>query len=713
MKNPFPIFSILFILAPFIFGSTAIANTVQQRKTDSLRLEIEERNGAEKITSQLELALLIFENSNQEAKELAKSALSSAKEIGDIDLQLRAFLVHGRVFMGSEELDLSQAYYDSALFLSDLIAEVEYKGEILFRQGVNQYKKGDQVKALETYAEALAACRETENFKIMGSVYSMMGTIFRINGMYDRAIEYNIKSALNYNKANYEEGNAWVNYLLGRIYTDINLPQRALDYFYESLRIYEQFASMDGNKNGVSICQEQIALQELRLGNHDKARSSIDIVLRIHTEGDSKYGISSAFTIFGKIEYSAGNYTLAEDYLRKSLDLKREIDDVMGYSANYEYLGLCQVATGQVEEGIITIKQGLQQAETNLQKKIQLDICKKLAEIYMSINELEKASFYQNEVIEIQNDLLFRAASVKMEQLQAFYEIDEQNSQILELEKENEISSLRIQQQRTFQVVMVIGILLALVLAIVIYLFNRKIQRSNQQLKELNITKDKLFSIISHDLQGPMGTTRGLSEVLLEKLDDKSDPDFKEILQSMHNNINETFDLLTNLLQWARTQIEGIRFNPEILTLHAIANKVLKSLSYQAQKKGIKLKVDIEEGVELKADANMLDAIVRNLISNAIKFTNEGGNIVISAIQKHDGTTICIKDDGIGMTSDTMKNLFSLDTNTSTHGTLGEKGTGLGLIVCKEFVGLHKGEIWVESNPNGGSTFCFTIPVSK
>lgn len=710
MKHPLLKLSLLILFTSIIFGTDVYGISTQNALTDSLRKELISRTGAEKIAIELELALEIFDTNNQEAKELANSALESSKNLGDLSLEMQSYYVHGRVFLTYEEIAVSQAYYDTALFISDIIRDLEYKGEILFRQGVNHYKSSDQVKALESYGNALSACRASENFKVMGSIYSMMGTIFRVNGMYDRAIEYNIKSSLNYGKAEFEEGEAWVNYLLGRIYADINKAEKALEYFNLSLGIYEHIASIDGNENGLAICHEQIALQELILGNHSKARSSIDIVLDIHTRGESKYGISSAYIIYGKIEYSAGNFLLAEDYLRKSLDLTKEVDHELGFSVIYEYLGLCLVAKGQVNKGVEMMKQGLHRAGIHKQGKIELDINKKLAEIFLNLNDPAQASMYQKEVIRIQNEILFEAASTKMEQLQALYEIDEKNMQILELEKENEISSLRIQQQHNLQTFMVIAILLSVIIALVIFLSYRKIQENNRQLKESNITKDKLFSIISHDLQGPMGTTRGLSEVLRQKLENKNESDFMEIFHSMHQNIHETYDLLTNLLQWARTQIKGIQFNPEILSMEEMTEKALKSVANQIQAKNIKITVDIDLGISVFADVNMLDAILRNLLSNAMKFTNEGGNIVVNAIQLNQQTQVCIQDDGIGMSTDTLNNLFSLDENTSTPGTSGEKGTGLGLIVCKEFIEIHKGKIWVISTPNEGSSFYFTIP---
>ncbi len=704
------ILSILISSGSLVVKTGLYGQAVQNILADSLRKEALSEVGVAKISTQLELALLIFENENQEAKVLAQSALAGAQEIGDKVSQMRAYYIYGRILLDADDIAQSLIYYDSALYISNLIGDTEYKGEILFRKGVNYYNINDQVKALETYREALAACREADDFKVRGSIYSMMGTIYRVNGIYDRAIEYNIRASLNYEKANFEEGYAWINYLLGRIYADLNSSQKALGYFEESLRIYERIASLDGNENGVAICHEQIALQELNLGNYENARLSIDEVLNIHKRGGSKYGISSAYTIYGKIEYSAKNFPLAEDYLRKSLDLKEEIEDLKGFSVVYEFLGLCLVAKGQVNDGIQMIKQGLHQAELNNQRKIQLDINKKLAAIYLSANNQELANFYQNEVIEIQDELLFGAASIKMEQLQSFYEIEEKNSQILELEQENELNSLRIQKHRSTQILMIIGILLAVFIAVVIFLFNRRIEQNNLQLKKLNITKDKLFSIISHDLRGPVGTALGLSEVLLEKIEDKNGSDLKLYSHSLYNNLCETHDLMTNLLQWAQAQFKGIKSSPETLSMNHMANIALKPVANSAERKHIKITVDIDDKISVWADRSMLTAILRNLISNAIKFSNEHGTILIHAIQRNRRTEVCIEDNGIGMSSETLDKLFSLHSNSSTFGTAGEKGTGLGLILCKDFVEMQKGEIWVESTPNKGSSFFFTIP---
>jgi tetratricopeptide (TPR) repeat protein len=247
----------------------------------------------------------------------------------------------------------------------------------------------------------------------------MMGTIFMVNGLYDRAIEYIIKSKLNYEKVNFKDGHAWAAYLLGRIYADVKLPQKALKYFEEALEAYLELASIDGNKNGVAICYEQIGMLNLKSGNFKEARKNIEHVLQLYSESESKYGISNAHKNLGKIEYYMGNYERSENYLNNVLLIKKEIGDLLSQPSIYEYLGLSQIKRGRIEEGFNNIQQGLELALSNNQKKIQLEIYSKLTEAYLNLNNLKKANDCQNKQIEIQNLLLSDSASIKIEQLQA------------------------------------------------------------------------------------------------------------------------------------------------------------------------------------------------------------------------------------------------------------------------------------------------------
>jgi two-component system, sensor histidine kinase and response regulator len=238
-----------------------------------------------------------------------------------------------------------------------------------------------------------------------------------------------------------------------------------------------------------------------------------------------------------------------------------------------------------------------------------------------------------------------------------------------------------------------------------------KLHRQSIELKNLNITKDKFFSIIAHDLRGPMGGFMGLTDILTEQLRLMSMDDIQRYLESMRKASNNLFRLLENLLHWARLQQGAIPFNPQIVQLLPIINESLDMMNESATAKGIEMLCQIPENMKVFADDIVLQTILRNHISNAVKFTPKGGKVKIAARNSDDGfVEVSIQDTGIGMNKTMIESLFRLDVNTGRPGTDGEPSTGLGLLLCKEFIEKHGGHIRVESEEGKGSVFTFTIP---
>jgi signal transduction histidine kinase/ligand-binding sensor domain-containing protein len=239
------------------------------------------------------------------------------------------------------------------------------------------------------------------------------------------------------------------------------------------------------------------------------------------------------------------------------------------------------------------------------------------------------------------------------------------------------------------------------------------LEETNKQLSLLNATKDKLFSIIAHDLRNPFHTVMGFSELLITSFEKLPVEKTKKYLHLIHTSSTGGNILLENLLQWSRSQTGKINFEPEVLDLSDVANQVAIFLEIDAHRKNIVIHNLIETGTFVYADPNMLLTIIRNLISNAIKFTGENGEIKVLSLNDTHFVEISVADNGVGISENDQLNLFDINKNISTKGTNEEKGTGLGLILCKEFVERHNGKIWVESAPGKGSKFKFTIPVSK
>lgn len=236
---------------------------------------------------------------------------------------------------------------------------------------------------------------------------------------------------------------------------------------------------------------------------------------------------------------------------------------------------------------------------------------------------------------------------------------------------------------------------------------------STKNLKELNTTKDKLFSIIAHDLRSPFHSIIGFSDLMIKNLNNTDTENIEKYLNVINSSAKNTLILLDNLLNWAKSQTNQLRFNPEKINfLKAVMDTIILKTS-QAKAKNISLNYLSCDKIEVYADVVMLNIILRNLISNAIKFTNSGGQVGISAITKNKLVEISISDTGIGMNDKTLKELYHISSNKTTVGTANEHGSGLGLVLCKEFVEKHKGKIWVESEVGKGSIFKFTLPLKK
>jgi PAS domain S-box-containing protein len=233
----------------------------------------------------------------------------------------------------------------------------------------------------------------------------------------------------------------------------------------------------------------------------------------------------------------------------------------------------------------------------------------------------------------------------------------------------------------------------------------------NELLQTVNDEKDKFFSIIAHDLRGPLSAFVAASQIITEEIQTMAIDEIKALTVSMKTSATNIYSLLENLLEWSRLRRGGIDFVPQMINLKKKTLACIAVLNESARQKGIEIEVSVPGDIEVFADNNMLDALIRNLVSNALKFSAKGGKVnIIGGYYENKSVQIKISDTGIGMTQELKNKMFMMNERTSRPGTAGESSTGLGLLLCKEFVEKHNGKIWVESEPGKGSTFSFTIP---
>jgi len=240
---------------------------------------------------------------------------------------------------------------------------------------------------------------------------------------------------------------------------------------------------------------------------------------------------------------------------------------------------------------------------------------------------------------------------------------------------------------------------------------NNKLIESEQKLKSLNATKDKLFSIIGHDLRGSIGGFKSLIEMLLTNFDLTNTKELTKILTTIKSSTNKTYELLENLLLWSKNQQSETKIYLVKVSLFQVVGKCISLLSELEDSKQITIKNLISENDFIIADIDMILTIFRNLISNAIKFSQNGKSISISSTTNQSEIIISINDEGVGIDPADISKIFNTGEHYTTYGTLGEKGSGLGLLLCKDFVEKLGGKIWVESELGKGSKFKFTMPL--
>lgn len=236
-----------------------------------------------------------------------------------------------------------------------------------------------------------------------------------------------------------------------------------------------------------------------------------------------------------------------------------------------------------------------------------------------------------------------------------------------------------------------------------------RLRRALRELKAANAAKDRFFSIISHDLKGPFNGLVGISDLLVEEFDQLTKEEMLPLIEGLKNSSRTGYRLLQQLLEWARAQTGRIEYAPAKVDLKLLAEETQSLLSEQARAKQIELVLDLPEGATGWGDKNMLLTVLRNLTSNAIKFSHPGSTVRLEAQKIEMGWQVCVADQGVGMDDAARQKLFKLDTPLSTEGTSGEEGTGLGLLLVHEFIKRHEGQLWVESTPGQGSQFYFTL----
>jgi len=567
---------------------------------------------------------------------------------------------------------------------------------------------------------------------------------------YLRSIEYSTPIELDVETAKS------LNYL-GLIYWKWSEYALALDFFTRSLKIKERL----NDSFEIVVSLNNIANIYNELGNYILALQNANRALNIAQKMKDKYGIGRALNILGVTYFKLGEFEKAKESQLKSIEVKESVGDISGLGFSYSDLGNIYLETNKFDKaleyfkkslyyreklndhyGIATIMNAIGKVYTRtgdfvtsnnfLTQSLDIASRENLKEVvknnYLSFSELyekqgnntKALNFYK--LYSATKDSIFNMDNIKrIAQLQVRNEFEEKEKEIQFLKKERQIQTLEVERQKS-QIAILIIVLIVVALIILSIIFriryinktnklleekNKEIQLREKELIEANTTKDKFISIIAHDLRSPFTGLLGMSQILIDGYEFLPKEKVRFFLKEFRASIVYLLDLIENLLNWARLQSGRIEFTPENFKLYDETQKIVNLLSANASVKNINIVNKIEKDIQVSADKNMITSVLQNVTANAIKFTKPEGNIKISSLFDDGFVKVIISDDGVGIQPERLNSIFS--SNITSSGTDNEKGSGLGLALCKDFVERNGGKIWIESEPDKGTTISFTI----
>lgn len=655
---------------------------------------------------------VIAQNSNRdtilsEIEQIKNSTNFSTKDTLYIDNLLalaneyRFLNLDSLMILSKKSLDLSK----KAGYINGEISSYHTFGGYYSDKG-----KIDQAIAYFTKAYNLAA-EHDQNF-LKARTLNDLAKEYGYKGEYSKALKWYLSTIEIAEKYDYKNIISIVNDNIAHLYLEQKDYEQAMVFLQRSKAIHEQI----GNPVFLAETLSNIASTYADMNELEYAMYNVNISIATFEKEKILEWLAYCYEIKGKIYLKKNKNTWALYWYKQSELLHKEIEDDRGK---------IDLLNGMTEAYLNLKKDSIAEVYAlnafDLSKKIGLragikNSTQKLAKIFKRKKDFEKSLWY-HEIYQATYESLSATSNEKaLNMLKTRVAYDQQKQQLI-LDNEKALAEQKIY--------IYIFIVILFIFAIITFLIHRNEQeqkklnlelRNNKSdleekqayLNDLNQTKNKLFSIIGHDLRGPIGAFQGLLKLFKEG--EMTKDEFLNFVPKLKVDIDTISFTLNNLLSWGQTQMNGSITRHSVTNLDCIVEENIALLSEIAEAKNITLVNRIEPNCQIWSDPNQIDIIIRNLLSNALKFTPNNGQIIIGAIQKIKTCEIYVKDNGMGMSEDIISKLFEKDSNHTTYGTNDEKGTGLGLSLCKEMVEKNNGKIWVHSALGKGSSFYFTIP---
>lgn len=637
-----------------------------------------------------------------EAYEYAEKALEIGEKTNDSQIKGKAYLELAILNQKLSRKALAIENYEKAIpFLSETPDSANAYAACL-ALGLIYSNKSDYKNAYTHFSQARSFIDTFVDHSKLAELDKNLGNIYQSVGDYSKALA-SFEKSLEYAKESRDSAQmAFAIGSIGNVYAEWNLYSDALECFGRTLKLLEN----TNNLRGRAIAYINMANALEKLGMFDSAlvvaQKSADIFITYNMNDD----IPDALIQIAQVLISQKEFSEAESNLRKALSIAKEVDFPSQMGAIHLTFGNLYKAKKEFESAIASYKKSIEYFDQTDDKFDNKQAYILLAELLENVGKFEESLKYYKMYYQLSDSLYTESAQISVYDMQSRFELEAKNNQINTLNAEYS-------KNRAIIIITSLASILLLIGGVIVYRQYYSARRAKIQLEESNATKDKFFSIIAHDLRNPIGALLSASSMLTNEDYCSNVGEMKEYANDIHSSAVHISKLLEDLLTWARSQQGRIEYNPLDADISQIANNIAAILGNHAQNKGIRIVNAIENELLAFCDINLTATILRNIVSNAVKFTPQGGTITISGRSDGETVSVSVADTGVGISKEKLANLFKVGATRSTTGTANETGTGLGLIICREFAERNGGTIWAESEENLGTTFTFTVPASK
>ena len=610
----------------------------------------------------------------------------------------------------------SREYWQQAYQLADSINS-EYMDSYVLLSHANTYAvQGMYLRALELNQEAYSISADNGYHDMTGTIINNIGDSYMELSDYENAYRY-FKESLQLARDSKDSLLETISmFNIGRVYKiQANYP-KALEYIYSSKLLSEKI----GDIEGAAYSDQELGMISYLQGEPEQAISFLEESIRISDSLGIDELKAKNMVEIANIKEEQNELMSALQYYYKALAINEKIRNQKGIAETYLGLGKLQIKMNSLESASTSLHLGLSISLALKDKKLESEFYEALSKFHESKGSFTKALDYFKKFKMSADSVFNTETNMQLALIETQFESEKKDKEIAQFKEAKAKQDAELQRKTTENLILYGGFVFILVVAIllVVNIRNKKkindqlraqkaeIEKKNTQLRKLNRVKDKFFSIISHDLKSPFQSLSGVLELV--SINALSDKEIKELFRDLKIKFDGTNDLLENLLQWAKMQMKETHYTPSEIELNKTIDEELQVIQGYKTKE-IALENKVTDFDKVYADINMLKLVIRNLINNAIKFTKQKGKIEILAEEMGEFVCVSVKDNGVGISEENLKKIFDSENSFTTPGTEMEKGTGLGLSLCKEFVEMNGGKIWVESQEGMGSTFKFTL----